>query len=128
MHVSAQVGSSTPETGASAQEGPTVPVTAEDCEPALALFRALSSPVRLVIVNLLAATPDLCVHDIVDALNAPQPLVSQHLKVLRLAGVVKRKRFGREMRYSLTDHHVMHIVMDAMAHALEDHGEDPAPH
>lgn len=107
---------------------PTAAVTAKDCEPALALFRALSSPVRLVIVNVLAATPDLCVHDLVQALDAPQPLVSQHLKVLRLAGVVKRKRFGREMRYSLTDHHVMHIVMDAMAHGLEDHGEDSPTH
>ena len=50
-------------------------------------------------------------------LDAPQPLVSQHLRVLRAAGVVTGARRGREIEYSLTDEHVAHIVADAVSHA-----------
>ena len=58
-----------------------------------------------------------CVHDLVDALGVPQPLVSQHLRVLKAAGVVHGERRGREVVYSLVDDHLAHIVVDAVAHA-----------
>ncbi len=60
-----------------------------------------------------------CVHDLVDALAVPQPLVSQHLRVLKAAGVVHGERRGREVVYSLVDDHLAHIVVDAVAHAEE---------
>jgi DNA-binding transcriptional ArsR family regulator len=60
------------------------------------------------------------VHELVGTLGRPQPLVSQHLGVLRLAGVVVAERRGREMIYSLADRHVAHIVRDAVAHAAEE--------
>ena len=47
-------------------------------------------------------------------LGAPQPLVSQHLRVLRGAGVVRGSRRGREIAYALTDEHIAHIVADAV--------------
>ena len=61
-----------------------------------------------------------CVHELVDALGVPQPLVSQHLKILKAAGVVTGARSGREVLYTLADHHLSHIVIDAVAHAGED--------
>jgi ArsR family transcriptional regulator, zinc-responsive transcriptional repressor len=61
-----------------------------------------------------------CVHELVDALGVPQPLVSQHLKILKAAGVVTGERSGREVLYRLADHHLAHIVIDAVAHAGED--------
>jgi len=61
-----------------------------------------------------------CVHELVDALGVPQPLVSQHLKILKAAGVVAGERSGREVLYRLADHHLAHIVVDAVAHASED--------
>ena len=61
-----------------------------------------------------------CVHELVDALGVPQPLVSQHLKILKAAGVVTGERSGREVLYQLADHHLAHIVVDAVAHASED--------
>lgn len=82
------------------------------------LLRALSAPLRIAIVVELDAGPR-CVHELVDALDAPQPLVSQHLRVLRSAGVVTGERRGREVMYSLADHHVAHIVTDAVSHARE---------
>ena len=61
-----------------------------------------------------------CVHDLVDALAVPQPLVSQHLRVLKAAGVVRGERRGREVVYSLVDDHLAHIVRATrVAHAEE---------
>jgi DNA-binding transcriptional ArsR family regulator len=83
------------------------------------LLRALAAPLRLAIVTELAGGEVRCVHQLVDALDAPQPLVSQHLRVLRSAGVVRGSRRGREIEYALTDDHIAHIVTDAIAHANE---------
>ena len=61
-----------------------------------------------------------CVHDLVDALGVTQPLISQHLRVLKFAGVVHGDRHGREVMYSLVDDHLAHIVVDAVEHAEEE--------
>jgi ArsR family transcriptional regulator len=82
------------------------------------LLRALAAPVRIAIVLRLRDAP-CCVHELVDALQLPQPLISQHLRVLKEAGVVRGERRGREVGYSLADHHLAHIVLDAVAHAEE---------
>jgi DNA-binding transcriptional ArsR family regulator len=82
------------------------------------LLRALSAPVRIAIVTELSRGAR-CVHELVDVTGSPQPLVSQHLRVLRGAGVVRGERRGREIAYSLTDEHIGHIVADAIAHARE---------
>ncbi len=83
------------------------------------LLRALAAPVRIAIVLQLRES-QRCVHELVDALGVPQPLVSQHLKILKAAGVVAGERSGREVLYRLADHHLAHIVVDAVAHASED--------
>jgi DNA-binding transcriptional ArsR family regulator len=83
------------------------------------LLRALAAPVRIAIVLQLRES-QRCVHELVDALSVPQPLVSQHLKILKAAGVVAGERSGREVLYRLADHHLAHIVVDAVAHAGED--------
>jgi ArsR family transcriptional regulator, zinc-responsive transcriptional repressor len=88
------------------------------------LLKALASPVRLGIVRELAsgARP---VHELVRALGVSQPLVSQHLRVLRASRIVNPRRQAREIEYSLADEHVAHIVLDAIRHAGE---AEPAPH
>jgi ArsR family transcriptional regulator, zinc-responsive transcriptional repressor len=87
-------------------------------EAAGELLRALASPVRLAIITELS-NGGRCVHELVDQLAVPQPLVSQHLRVLRGAGLVQGSRRGREIEYSLTDEHVARIVADAISHASE---------
>jgi ArsR family transcriptional regulator, zinc-responsive transcriptional repressor len=83
------------------------------------LLRALAAPVRIAIVLELLES-QRCVHDLVDALGVTQPLISQHLRVLKAAGVVHGERQGREVVYALVDDHLAHIVVDAVAHAEED--------
>lgn len=82
------------------------------------LLRALSAPVRIAIVVLLCES-SRCVHELVGSLGLPQPLVSQHLRVLKAAGVVSGDRAGREVRYRLVDKHVADIVVAAVKHAAE---------
>jgi len=81
------------------------------------LLAALASPMRLTIVQLLDEHGSRCVHELVTALGASQPLVSQHLRVLRGAGLVAGERHHREVHYRLVDAHVGHIVRDAIEHA-----------
>ncbi|OLF18766.1 ArsR/SmtB family transcription factor [Actinophytocola xanthii] len=84
------------------------------------LLRALAAPVRIAIV-LELREHDRCVHELVEALAVAQPLISQHLRVLKSAGVVHGERHGREVVYSLVDEHLAHIVVDAVAHVEEGH-------
>ncbi|WP_155939227.1 MULTISPECIES: metalloregulator ArsR/SmtB family transcription factor [unclassified Mycobacteroides] len=82
------------------------------------LLRALAAPVRIAIVLQLRES-QRCVHELVDAVGVAQPLISQHLRVLKSAGVVSGERQGREVMYRLVDDHLSHIVVDAVAHAEE---------
>jgi ArsR family transcriptional regulator len=64
------------------------------------LHKALSVPVRLEILGLLAERP-LCVNAITGFLRISQPAVSQHLAVLRQAGLVRGDKRGYMVHYSL---------------------------
>ncbi|MCU1491890.1 MAG: ArsR family transcriptional regulator [Acidimicrobiaceae bacterium] len=95
---------------------------------AVALLKALASPVRLATMAQLSLGPR-CVHEIQDALRSDgrevsQPLLSQHLKVLREAGLVTTTRRATEITYELADAHVGHIVNDAIRHSREEHIHD----
>jgi DNA-binding transcriptional ArsR family regulator len=96
----------------------TTPTRYEAYEAAGELLRALSAPIRVAIVTELA-DGERCVHELVEKLGVAQPLVSQHLRVLRGAAVVRGARRGREIAYSLVDEHIAHIVADAVSHARE---------
>lgn len=87
-------------------------------EAAGRLLQSMTAPARISIIVQLQNRP-CCVHELVDSLDMPQPAVSQHLKVLKTAGVVQVTRRGREHIYSLTDHHLSGIVNDALTHAEE---------
>lgn len=87
------------------------------------LLRAIAAPLRIAIVLQLRGSPR-CVHELVDALDVPQPLVSQHLRILKAARVVAGERAGREVVYRLVDDHLARIVVAAVSHAGEDWGPE----
>lgn len=89
--------------------------TDETIEAASELFRCLASPIRVTIIVALAEQP-MCVHEVVRRLDVAQPLVSQHLRILRQNRLVVGEREGREMKYRLADQHVSAIVSDAIEH------------
>jgi DNA-binding transcriptional ArsR family regulator len=82
------------------------------------ILKAVANPLRLRILQLLAGEP-LCVHDLVGATGSPQPLVSQHLRILRAARLISGERRRQEMLYTLQDSHVGEIVLQAINHAKE---------
>ena len=117
-----------PGDGCPAPDGGGLPATVR---AAGGLLAALAAPLRLSIVVLLDEHGTRCVHQLVDALGAPQPLVSQHLRVLRRAGLVVGERQQREVHYALTDPHVGAIVRSALqhaAHAVPDVDPPPTGH
>lgn len=66
------------------------------------VLKILSNPKRLEIVHLLAEGPRE-VGRLAEELGISQPNVSQHLALMRAAGVVEAERDGREVRYRLAD-------------------------
>jgi DNA-binding transcriptional ArsR family regulator len=70
------------------------------------VLKTLASPRRLDILHRLADGPQGVGH-LAAAVGATQPNVSQHLAVLRTAGLVEAERDGREVRYRLSDPDVM---------------------
>ena len=66
------------------------------------VLKTLASPRRLEILHRLAVGPS-AVGPLADELRLSQPNVSQHLAVLRAAGLVEAEREGREVRYRLSD-------------------------
>ena len=72
-----------------------------DLQGYAALFKALSEPARLRIVHLLRQRGELCVCDLVDALELPQSAVSRHLAYLRHQGLVRARRSGTWVYYQL---------------------------
>jgi ArsR family transcriptional regulator, zinc-responsive transcriptional repressor len=89
-----------------------------------ALLKSVAHVVRIQIVRQIQEHGSRCVHELVDDLGLRQPLVSQHLRVLRSAGVVDGEREGQEVRYRLRDAHVWHIVNDAIEHSGEVRREE----
>jgi ArsR family transcriptional regulator len=81
------------------------------------VLKTLASPRRLEILHAMASGP-IEVGRLARAIGASQPNVSQHLAVLRNAGVVEAERDGREVRYRLTDPDVM-VACSLMRGVLE---------
>ncbi len=70
-------------------------------EHARRIFLALSDPLRLRCLALMAARGELCVCEVVAALDAPQPKVSRHLAVLRDAGIAVARREAQWLHYRI---------------------------
>ncbi|KAA3611422.1 MAG: ArsR family transcriptional regulator [Planctomycetota bacterium] len=66
------------------------------------MFRAFSDPIRLRILHLLQEG-EMCVGDLVEVLQVPQPTASRHLRYLRQADLVVSRRQGRWCFYSLAE-------------------------
>jgi ArsR family transcriptional regulator, arsenate/arsenite/antimonite-responsive transcriptional repressor len=75
----------------------------DEAEATATLFRALSDPTRVTIVNMLSRTEEpVCVCEFVPAVGLSQPTVSHHLKKLTDAGLLEREERGKWAYYSLS--------------------------
>ncbi|MHA2789485.1 ArsR/SmtB family transcription factor [Corynebacterium sp. S7] len=86
----------------------------DDISTATRVISALDSPLRMKILALLNERSHV-VHELVSALEKSQPLVSQHLRVLKKAGLVNADRMGREVVYSLAAPDAIDLILEAAA-------------
>jgi ArsR family transcriptional regulator len=92
------------------------------------VFRALSVPSRMQILLLLKSSGPLPVKTIAETLDMTSPAVSQHLKVLRQAGLVQSERQGYFVPYSVDAHALSDCCgMIVRVCACPGHGEADAP-
>ncbi len=66
------------------------------------VFKALGDPTRLEIVKLLVGK-EMCVCDIIDSFQVSQPTISHHLRTLKQAELVRDKKEGKWIYYSLNN-------------------------
>lgn len=83
------------------------------------LFKMFSDPTRLIILNALFQE-ELCVCDLSELLNMTQSAVSHQLSVLRQNRLIKYRRSGKNVYYSLDDDHIKMIFDAGLSHILED--------
>ncbi|WP_159886276.1 ArsR/SmtB family transcription factor [Paenibacillus puerhi] len=79
------------------------------------IFKALGDPTRVKIIHTLLQQ-ELCVHDITQVLDMGQSAVSHQLRYLRNLRIVKRRKVGKTVYYSLDDEHIEQIFVQMLQH------------
>lgn len=82
------------------------------------LFRVFGDTTRIKILYTLFES-ELCVNDIAQLLGMTQSSVSHQLRILKTAKLVKFRRDGKQMIYSLDDEHVRSIIALGLEHTEE---------
>ncbi len=80
------------------------------------MFRLLADPTRVRILSALLEAGELCVCDIAEVVDTTETKVSQAMRLLRPAGVVRNRRDGRKIFYRLDDSHVRMLLELSHAH------------
>jgi predicted transcriptional regulator len=84
----------------------TLDITGEEQENLVAMFKALGNPIRFEIMKFLVIHPGCITGNIVDHLPIAQATVSQHLKVLRKAGLIEGTVEGTATSYCLHEDNI----------------------
>lgn len=82
------------------------------------LFKAFADPTRVQILSNLVDR-ELCVTDIAEAVELSQSAVSHQLRILKQMYLIKYRREGKNILYSLADDHVLTILQMGLEHVLE---------
>ena len=82
------------------------------------LFKIFSDPTRIKILYVLSES-ELCVCDIAEKLDMTQSAISHQLKILKQSKLVKNRREGKAVFYSLAESHVKTIMRQGLDHVQE---------
>jgi ArsR family transcriptional regulator len=83
-----------------------------DLSKVVGIFKVLSDETRAKLVYLLGSR-EMCVCDLATVLQVTLPAISHHLRLLKAHGLVKSRREGKMMMYSLQDSHTVGIIQEA---------------
>jgi ArsR family transcriptional regulator, zinc-responsive transcriptional repressor len=95
--------------------------SADETQATVRLLTAMAHPIRVRVLLTLGRNDPMSVGELQQCLDVEQSALSHQLRALRDAGLVVGERSGKRVIYRLDDHHVAHIVEDALAHAIERH-------
>ena len=82
-------------------------------------FRILGDPTRVRIVDALASG-QLCVHEISEHIGISESAVSHQLRLMRSMRIVRARREGRCVYYTLDDQHVLDLFQQGLRHVSEE--------
>lgn len=82
------------------------------------LFKGFADTTRIHILSLLV-DGEMCVNDIAQRVSLSQSAVSHQLRILKQMDLIKYRREGKNMLYSLADDHVLIILRTGLEHVLE---------
>ena len=85
-------------------------------------FRILGDPTRIRIVDALAQG-DLCVHELSDKVGISESAVSHQLRLMRTMRIVRGRRVGRCVYYTLDDQHILDLFQQGLRHVTEVSGK-----
>ncbi|MBR1757325.1 MAG: winged helix-turn-helix transcriptional regulator [Lachnospiraceae bacterium] len=83
------------------------------------LFKVFGDSTRIRILFVLFES-EACVCDLAEALSMTQSAISHQLKILKQSKLVKSRREGKQVIYSLADAHVRKIIDNGLEHIEED--------
>jgi DNA-binding transcriptional ArsR family regulator len=83
------------------------------------VFKVLSDPTRVYIVQVLIGEGESCVSDLAEQVEMSQSSVSHHLRILRHFRVVRSRRQGRQVLYASEDSHVERLLQLCLDHLRE---------
>ncbi|WP_243562422.1 metalloregulator ArsR/SmtB family transcription factor [Neobittarella massiliensis] len=84
-------------------------------DPLCDIFKVLSDPTRMRIILALVDT-EMCVCDLADVAESSQSNISHQLRQMRQTGIVKSRKEGKSVFYSLDDDHIKTIIVQAVNH------------
>ena len=91
----------------------------ETLEQIAELFKGFADPTRVQILSTLA-DGELCVTDITQAVQISQSAISHQLRLLKQMHLIKFRRDGKNLWYSLADDHVRTILQMGLEHVMCD--------
>ncbi|MFH0916216.1 MAG: metalloregulator ArsR/SmtB family transcription factor [bacterium] len=91
----------------------------EDATRMAEVFKVLSDPTRVHIIQVLIRGEDKCVRDLAEEVEMSQSSVSHHLRILRHLRLVRARRQGREVFYAHDDPHVEMLLRECLDHLRE---------
>ena len=90
----------------------------QELEDLIQLFKALGDTSRMKVLFQIGFS-EACVSEVADKLNMSESAVSHHLHVLRMNGLVRRRRSGKTILYAMEDDHVRTIIAQGCKHIEE---------
>ncbi|MCS6858188.1 MAG: metalloregulator ArsR/SmtB family transcription factor [Sandaracinaceae bacterium] len=82
------------------------------------MFQALGDEARLTLAWILSKG-ERCVGDLAEITSTPVSTISQRLRVLHQSRIVKRRKEGKHVYYSLHDAHIESLIISAFSHVEE---------